>query len=108
MKRGMLMQEISEDDYKKARRNGIPRNIVYQRVKNTKWSVEKAISWPIRPRKEKDQGEIKRLHKLAKKNGIDIAYSTVGVRIAKYWTDEEVVTTPKGQQPERLKGRMNG
>lgn len=81
------MNFITEEQYKIAEKNNINRNVAFKRVYYLNWSIEKAITTPIR-RKITTQQLI-----IAKKNGITAKCVSVRVNIHG-WDIEKAITTP--------------
>lgn len=75
---------VTPDDYDIAEKNGIPQNIVYDRVINGGWDVDKAVSKPVR--KKKYSNWIKK----AAQNGI--SRHTFYARVKRGMSLEEAVT----------------
>lgn len=82
MGRGM---RISKEQYAIARANGIPNDTTYNRVYNCGWDVEKAITQPVRKKKEVEYPE-----GLEEKG---ISKNAYYLRITKYgWSEERAAT----------------
>jgi len=81
---------ITPEEYATAAKNGIPEGLVSYRVRTTGWSVERAITEPVRVRKPNKSR--KKWGAVAKENGIK--YNTYLARIYKGMTEEEAATTP--------------
>jgi hypothetical protein len=76
---------LSENDYKIAEANGIPRNIVYMRFYRHAWDKEKAITQPVR----------QRLYLWEKwKDKAVVSETTFRNRVHKGWPEEKAATTP--------------
>lgn len=91
------MQYISDEDYKIARKKGISRDLVYQRVHVCQWDVKKAITKEVV--KGQKSKKVKHLLDQAIKNGIDITYGAVVGRMNKGYNDHQIVWTQKNQRP---------
>lgn len=93
------------EDYEVAKKNGISRSTVYQRINYRGKTVEQAITEPLKNRifSRKYQEYID----LAKQNGIRYAtfHSRLTKKTSKKWTPEEAATTPlsKGGRPRTVK-----
>ncbi len=83
---------LTEDDYKIAEKNGLSRQLVYQRF-YVGWEKEDAVSVP-----KGNSGILKRLQKKAADNGIKLPIGTVASRRKLGWSDREVTTFPKGHR----------
>lgn len=91
------MQYISDGDYKTARKNGISKDLAYQRVHVCQWDVKEAITKEVV--KGQKSKKVKSLLDQANKNDIDITYSAVVGRMNKGYNDHQVVWTQKNQRP---------
>ncbi|GAQ18005.1 ferritin heavy chain-like [Oceanobacillus picturae] len=91
------MQYISDEDYKTAKKNGIHKNLVYQRVHVCHWDVEEAITREV----VKGQKSKKVMHLLdhAINNGINLTYGAVVGRMNKGYNDHQIVWIRKNQRP---------
>lgn len=90
-------QVPSWEDYETAKKNGIPRRNVNQRVQILGWSVEKAIAKPLyKGSRTKYKGYVER----AEQNGIP--YKTFIARVNQLkWPLEEAANTPVLSVAER-------
>jgi hypothetical protein len=79
---------ITDEDYAIAAKNGITKNAVWQRVYNSNWSKEDAITKPLLKRRNHRQWEV-----VCKQNGI--RWNTFLQRVNTYgWKPEKAATTP--------------
>ncbi len=81
---------LSKEQYAIAKQNGISRKLAYNRY-YMGWSAEDAITKP-----KQNRGILKKLQKEAANNGIELTIGAVIGRRTKGWTNEQVVTVPKG------------
>ncbi|HDR8156764.1 TPA: hypothetical protein QC057_005927 [Bacillus cereus] len=73
------------EDYEIAKRNGISKNNVDDRVNSLDWDIKRAITQPL--------GKLDKYYvELAKKNGI--AYHTYLKRLSLGWSEIKAVTKP--------------
>lgn len=82
---------LDEGDYAIAEKNGINRKNASQRFYQYGWTVEDAINKP-----KGNSGILKKLQEKAASNGVELSMGAVAARRSKGWTNEEVVTVPKG------------
>ncbi|MGN4897763.1 hypothetical protein ACTFSB_28320 [Bacillus cereus group sp. MYBK14-3] len=88
---GVYFPVPSWDDYETAKKNGIPRKNVDQRVQYLGWTIEKAITTPLLPKCNRPK--YKGYAELAEKNGIP--YKTFTARVnGLAWTLERAASTP--------------
>lgn len=92
---------ISDEDYKIAAANGISRNNVTNRVNTLGWSIEKAITTPIKTYKKTNYGIKKEQREIAYKNGI--LRQTLDFRLKNGMSVQEAITTPTMTPSERGK-----
>lgn len=83
------MQYITDEDVERAKKYGITKKLLYNRVYTRYWDKEKAITYP---KQEKSKPLEDKWYKLAEKNNIQAA--TINWRVANGWTLEEAATTP--------------
>ncbi|MED1436923.1 MULTISPECIES: hypothetical protein [Bacillus] len=81
---------ITFEDYEKAAKNGISKANVYQRVNGYGWSVERAITEPVKHCKGSQEGMVV----IAECNGI--SRPTYFRRISRGMPPHEAATKPKG------------
>lgn len=83
---------VSPEEYEIALKNGIKKENVYQRVYRYNWSIQRAITTPVRKRdmsyKEKGKNEYL---EIALQNGISA--NAYYVRVSRGWSKEKASTT---------------
>ncbi|EEL78779.1 hypothetical protein bcere0028_56080 [Bacillus cereus AH1271] len=79
------------DDYETAKKNGIPRKNVDQRVQYLGWTIERAITTPLL--QKRNRPKYKGYAELAEKNGIPYKIFTARVDGLE-WTLERAANTP--------------
>lgn len=89
---------ITDSEYEEAKKNGIKPSVVDNRVRQLGWSIEKAITIPVREKRS-----LKGLKEKAMKNGIPI--KTLLGRIRRGWDPEKAAAEPslgEGEIGKRL------
>ncbi|MEH7216970.1 hypothetical protein [Bacillus toyonensis] len=94
---------ITDEDYKKAAKNGISKSNVYQRVHEYGWELDRAITTPIRKQKGKTNAG---MITLAERNGISKV--TFWKRVKNGMDPYEAATKPKGYASYLELSRKNG
>ena len=89
--------ELTEEHYKIAEQNGLPRHLVRQRF-YVGWDIERAITKP-----KGNQGYLRKMQEQARKNGIELSLQGILDRKTKGWTNERIVTTPKYEKANSMK-----
>ena len=87
---------ITPDDYRIAKENGISEDTLLSRVRKLGWDINKAITEPVRIKREFTEEEIK----VMEENGID--RNTAASRMYLGWTLEEALTRPKKRGRQRI------
>lgn len=95
---------LTEEDYKTAEKNGISRKNVNQRVDLYDWSIERAITDPVKKRNKKDNNT--RMLVIAGQNGIST--STYYRRIREGMPPRDAAMKPKGHSAYIEVARENG
>lgn len=89
------MHYLTQDDYAKAAKRGISKNVLYQRYYILKWSLEDAMTKPVEHRNLSDS--FKYWVKVAAEHGID--YYTFRWRVHKAkWGVVKAATQPTGRK----------
>lgn len=89
------MYYIQDADYEEALKNGISRNLVWKRVYELNWSIERAITTPVGIKKR----AASELLKKAEENGVN--KSLYYRRIKKGMEPNEAATQPPGKKATR-------
>lgn len=85
---------ITFEAYEKAIKNGISKRHVYQRVHVYGWSVERAITDPVKKRNINGRYGHERMIAIAEQNGISV--STYYKRLREGMSRRDAATKPKG------------
>lgn len=107
---------LTENDYRVAKENGLERILVYRRVYECGWDVERAITEPVNEQ-HRATGAWEQW-----KNIAVVTYQNFRTRLSRGWTEEEAALTParkpRGRAVERdvfdlpyliaAQGAMNG
>ncbi|MEY9975274.1 hypothetical protein [Lysinibacillus sp. RC79] len=88
---------ITDDDYAIAKRNGISRECVNDRIRGRGWSKERALNTPVQ-KKNRFSREI-----LEKAKSNDIQLQTFRERVRRGWDIESAATVPPIPREERVK-----
>lgn len=90
--------EITKEHYEIAKKNGIGKHNVWQRVNEYFWSIERAITEPVKKYRKRNWSQWR---ELAEKHGVsaDVFYTRVSKR---GMTPEQAATTPMAT-PQRTR-----
>lgn len=91
MTRGYYPQVPAWEDYEIAKKNGIPRKNVDQRVRDLGWTIEQAITKPLMSKR--DRPKYKGFAEIAEMNGIPYKTFVSRVKILN-WSFEKAATVP--------------
>lgn len=95
----MYMEVLTEQDYRIADENGIERLLVYRRVNECGWSVERAITEDVNE-KHRPTGAWDRWKEIAEENGV--SHQLFRTRLSRGKTEEEAAFEP----PRKPRGRV--
>lgn len=93
---------FSKEEVATALANGIPFHILYSRVNNSCWTIERAITEPVNRRscsKKYTQEE----KEIAESNGLDMRL--VCIRINRGWSRKDAITIPRKKRTQEYKRR---
>ena len=94
----MYREVLTEQDYRVADENGIERLLVYRRVNECGWDVERAITEEVND-KHRPTGAWDRWKQVAQKNGV--SHQLFRTRLSRGKTEEEAAFEP----PRKPRGR---
>ena len=79
---------VTDEQYEIARKNGIPRKRVNDRINKSGWDIDRAITTPVKERKNRYEA----WKEICEQNGI--SRSTFNKRLAAGWTEKRAASTP--------------
>lgn len=94
----MYRDVLTDHDYSIAQANGIDRLLVYRRVNEHGWDIERAISEQVNE-KHRPTGAWDKWKELAQRNGV--SHQLFRTRLSRGKTEEEAACEP----PKRARGR---
>jgi len=86
---------LSPEDYKKAEKNGISKQLLDDRFYQKNWNKKRAVSQPRR-----DPNKHRKYIQRAKNNGINL--NTYRLRVARGWSMQDASTEPPTSKKERI------
>lgn len=94
------MEYLSDEDIKRAKENGIYKDLLYKRFYNNGWDKERAITEPKHIKMGRKRRYEDKWYKQAESNGISM--QTMHKRIGLGWSLQEAVSIPIGQKRREI------